>query len=1816
MPVMPVSDPTLGNKIWDHITFANRGTNSSYSGRIQEFAEYEDAYVFNEYQFFIALSNYITRTDKGLSDDQIRHILNSFGSAPAGSFLHELHQIYSSTRFNGSNGPIPPIIINSMSEILITLCENIQQDGMHDFYELGRVLVANFKFLVKKYINHGKTRPFIHLKEEHYDNLGFPMLEKFAEEDHPDGKYFIDTLSKQLKKKFASVYSVSPQERKNPPWLKSTDPDINHITTSMAAILDGTGSIKNTERCIKCDNVQPHTKIGAIELGIYSIGAMVLGCMYDLVCYIGENDATYKYLFYPYFKFDGNDDKRNVFKTKSVLMVLVRYDPIRHVSDHVEILVDNRTFTVANISKEIYKVYKTIDKEKAKPNNETSSEWFNKLKTDNLFMGILKLCVPTAIRTKITNALANPAIADHPTWRDVEGYIENARNLYTKFKIFGKGLGDFNQAFEELVLNILSSYRVGGGEAGKFVLSQGQWENPDISTAPVALLTIDKNLAIVCKTIGAPVLLSQPGYFSINPDAVYKVNQTLQECHNAFNSVPIFIAKYGDLSDNDSKLLISMAEANSTENLRTIDLRSWIFPPWSSNNNTVVIEEYIVTGRTARDGRAVLKITIQCDANLLVTASLEIITFNGYVPSNRRVYAGNLLDSYENLEVTLKENLKKAVDDKRFFISYYPPRNELYTAEANFKFKHLYCGTFKEVLSDRINAIMYKPVRGDTYAAVADSLAARAADDAAADVTVQHNPIPYDPRVEFFRNIRNNKSYWTGDNQGNWKPDVRKFRLKMKSEFDGKTKLDKCREAFLEYSGFDMVYPFKSDQLNDEIEKICGLNQTQDPADTLQILLSQRSTYFKAPFDDELKRTTSYLDLVDSIKGYHLVQLTASPFANRLNELLAENSPLNGSNILTLDKLIECMELLTTPVADQSIIWKLAAYPKPVLSNPGLRGSYDNMIDNFTKLLYDMSQNFKNIFNRTILPHFRHHNDIYTELKSEIETLHGILFAQHEDLKKLMSLYSNIPDEQYEFYLNTKRVYKNLILTKGFKLLKKLIEMLIKVKRRYFQLLSIIERDDNGKFNEIIEALRKELNGLDDNESPAASGQQGNISSTYVQAAVDDADLSDPTQHPDTHLNSEELHEIDEAKKVMLQLYDPDKNLIEEGMEDDALEERLQTNLNRDIADAKKAKEHCEVFMRINDDLDKLYTKCLNSAYSIAEICLKGRGEHITKANKTTIYNSLKNFKDRVQALFCNHPFSNIVKFYTEFNLLLELENLVFILYEKVKALNTDGVLAMSPEELLAFIKASDTEYMDEINMTDADKLASIKELMKTNNLSAVLAMSSETLYASISAASHGGNIGYKYKKNKKKRKLYMKGGISNNLFEKLEYSIEKRITALNENKVDNLYDIDNREFHQYLKTKRIDETQFERSWVTWAQEVEAEMTRELDEQRRQMEKQRKREEKQRKREEKQRRQEEEQRRQEEEQRRQGDGDASMMDKCEQCGKMAMGEVDMSVDSFFCNSCSAAFPLGAGDAAEGDGMNLDSAASNAPASSQTAMEPPFNPASPASPASTTYISDSANSPYGSVPGTPEEVGVKNEYDRMSAEPTQQIFYDESLDYDKEDEDEEMSDKSKKMLVKGETGHSSPTAATDRKAERWHPYAAPKSKTTPSTIVKSSNKPSSDNVRMQGGLKTKLKPKAETNKPKAEAKKPKAETNKPKEEAKKPKEEAKKPKAEAKKPKAETNKPKEETKKPKVETNKPKEETKKPKVEAKKPKAESKIAKTEAKKPKAAKAVKETKPKAEAKKPKAAKAVKETKPKAEAKKPKAKPKRNLLLKFKF
>lgn len=577
--------PLPTDKIWEHITFSGRG--KSYYERLSVDVIYKDMYVFNEYYFFKALANYIDLQQNGLSPKQLKHIINSFSIAPVDSFLYELYKISTTLPTNAE-----PALFNSTRIVLIKLCDGVQQDNMHDFYDLGRSLVANFKILAKKYINHGAERKFVHLKEQNFIDLGLSSLTVFTNEHHVDGKYIIDTVSDEHKKLLGSIYPKQLNDihpGKKPDWLYSLKPASNRISVPISGTLDGTGSTKKTDRCLQFDCIlgnESISKSGAIELGIYSIGAIALASMFDLVCYTSDSDPTYKYIFYPFFKFNGDDDKDVVFKTKTVLMILVRYDPRNDTFVHEDILVNNRNFTVANVSKDIYKVHKTI--EKATKANNTNIEWFNQLKTDNLFMGILKLCVPNNVSTKLENALGSPS-AERPIWSEVNNYINNACHLYTKIKIFGKGLGDFNQAFEELVLNNLSNY-----SNGDFVLANnGTFQQPHTPTTPLALLSIDRNLAIICEIIGANFLLSSPGYFRTNPDAIYKKYKTLQKCHNAFNSVKIICVDDAHAS-TQPELSISTEDAENVQNLDAIDLKTWTTQPHvGDSNNYVSIDTFI-----------------------------------------------------------------------------------------------------------------------------------------------------------------------------------------------------------------------------------------------------------------------------------------------------------------------------------------------------------------------------------------------------------------------------------------------------------------------------------------------------------------------------------------------------------------------------------------------------------------------------------------------------------------------------------------------------------------------------------------------------------------------------------------------------------------------------------------------------------------------------------------------------------------------------------------------------------------------------------------------------------------------------------------------------------------------------------------------------------------------------------------------------------------------------------------------------------------------------------------------------------------------
>ena len=167
-----VNGPELANIIFESITFRDRaeggpngwnllrGTDDDRSDI--DVNSMRSRYIFNEYYFFLALRDYFTRNaDTKLSAQQLTHIIDSFEKTPPGSFLHELYDIYK--KFQVSSDA--PAIFNSVKAILLSLCYAVQQDNKHDFYDLGRGLVANFKDLIKKYIDRDDEQPFIHLKD-------------------------------------------------------------------------------------------------------------------------------------------------------------------------------------------------------------------------------------------------------------------------------------------------------------------------------------------------------------------------------------------------------------------------------------------------------------------------------------------------------------------------------------------------------------------------------------------------------------------------------------------------------------------------------------------------------------------------------------------------------------------------------------------------------------------------------------------------------------------------------------------------------------------------------------------------------------------------------------------------------------------------------------------------------------------------------------------------------------------------------------------------------------------------------------------------------------------------------------------------------------------------------------------------------------------------------------------------------------------------------------------------------------------------------------------------------------------------------------------------------------------------------------------------------------------------------------------------------------------------------------------------------------------------------------------------------------------
>jgi len=630
-------EPQPTNKIYDSMTFSSRASypspqcnqhrrNTSLMQNVPDLAPGEikqDSYLCNEIYIFRAIGDYITADGKSITDNELDYIINSFQNAPVGSFLRELYTICKVLRENNNGGYVGVLAyFNSIRDVLLKLCEAAQQDNMHDFYDTGRSIVTNFKKTAKKYIDPRGAHPLKDLKYNDFLMLGdLTELGVFKEAHHNGGKYAIDTISEEHKKHFASFY-VPPTGVNRPTFLmeNSKYKTISKVTVLQSSGLDGTGTTIKTTRDTEFDCIDllgnpktyyPSGGPGSIELAIYSIGAIAYASMFDLVCYDTNSTLDWRYMFYTFFKYHENEDKEVVNKTKTIVMVLVRLGFLRGSRETEEISVNNRDFTVDNVAKAINKVYNTIDKITNTPALHQSN-WFDLLRTDKLFMGILKLCVPSNIRNSIRRVLDGEHGAHAPIWDHVEPYISNAKHLYTKIRISGKGLGDFNQSFTVLVLNNLADW-----QQGKFVFNTNtnNYSIPSEPTTPLALITIDRYLAYICKIIGTYFLLSSPGFFFTDPDAIYRSYDTLQKYHNFMNLVPIWVKKNPDVATDMDKKEISEADSKP-QYVSTINLGDWVQnPPHAADQYTVVLSEH-VDSKPRNRGR-----TYGYDANLTLTVN-------------------------------------------------------------------------------------------------------------------------------------------------------------------------------------------------------------------------------------------------------------------------------------------------------------------------------------------------------------------------------------------------------------------------------------------------------------------------------------------------------------------------------------------------------------------------------------------------------------------------------------------------------------------------------------------------------------------------------------------------------------------------------------------------------------------------------------------------------------------------------------------------------------------------------------------------------------------------------------------------------------------------------------------------------------------------------------------------------------------------------------------------------------------------------------------------------------------------------------------
>ena len=1199
-------------------------------------------YSYNEIFFYRAIRNYITG-GVSIQQQQLLLILNSFGSESHNTFLRALYDIWQQDN-------IATVSIVSFKAKLVELCAAAQQDNMHDFYDSGRTIVANFKKLAQKYINHGAVLPgagangivsFNHLKEGDFSAVGLKRFCDFKENHHKDGKFAIDTISEEHKRHFNTLVEHAPP----PTFLnneKGENSENSKVSVLLSSTIDGTGSTIKTDSdtefdCFKELNIYyPAGGPGSIEMAIYSIGAIAYASMFDLVCY--DNKGNIKYMFYPHFKFIGDDNKKEVSATKTIMLVLTKLDVEgRVVGIPEEIQVNNRTFTVDNVTRDVNKVYNVISKIAYNPEN-----WYYQLPNDKLFKAILRLCAPYNLIESLQDVI--PDGQNRPNWDDVKHFIKNAEHLYTKIKILGKGLGDFGQAFTTLVLNKLSKFQP------NFIYRDTNVDSgiaPSKPTTPLALITIDKFLAKICYIIGTYFILSSPGFYLTDPDIIYEQNKALILYHNYMNSVRIFLS-YDDSIIPDLNSIVFMNQ----KQLAYVHHKGIGLHPDIENDDLYegikkrTLEQNVnnVNAYTAN-----LNLAIKYDNKGHITGELTLpimeTTTDAYVPPqgradlaplNNRGFVGKLLANFVILEDELKKIIKnKAIEN--FKIIYFPNEKE----GKRFKLKYLESGTFNKILSDTIDEYMYKPLRQDVRAFT--------------DGVAHTGPInPFDPLKDIFSSSIAGEDYWKNPETADstWKAIVRERRIEMIKNFDATNGLNILLDAYIAYISYKILSVKKHTHLHQFISYTCEIEKTPK---TISYLNKTK---------EGNKGPTYYLDIVKKIKN--LKYSFSNDGRDRFNKkdemksLLVEHKQLQDSDIsIKLQTLMDFIERpRTVPETRELVIKSNGTHrfgtPNPTSAMQQDYVYYEKMIEAFKNLL----DQFKKSYDKGYKTGMARHSVAYNDLSLDIKTIYKILLCQCKDAENLKYLYSCIQGQGHSCYTKTKDDYRALLLSDVLERLKDVLKMLIKAKKYYFTKLDIFENYNN--FTEHIKKLKYEINGGD--EAHGSGDENMLYENDDVLMGDDDANII--VVEGDPELSTAE------KKAIIISKVELFAHIFNKELDDEVKNEVLN-----DMEKGRQEKEKCEVFIKISKDLEDLKSEYLNACVTLTYNCLKSSREG-SNGNVKITKDMIKAIKDRkfvkdiertVKDLFTDLSFREAVKFHINFCLLLELEDRILVSIGDIK---------------------------------------------------------------------------------------------------------------------------------------------------------------------------------------------------------------------------------------------------------------------------------------------------------------------------------------------------------------------------------------------------------------------------------------------------------------------------------------------------------------------------------------------------------------------